>query len=54
MLAAIVLVAILLMGAALAQSPDISVRRLLSSWKGEDPSMRMAAEVIAASFSSGP
>ena len=35
------------------QSPDISARRLLSSWKAEDPSMRMLAEVIAAAFSGG-
>ena len=36
-----------------AQSPDISARRLLSSWKAEDPSMRMLAEVIASAFASG-
>ena len=48
-----VLVAMLLAGAASAQSPDISARRLLSSWKGEDPSMRLVAEVIASAFSSG-
>jgi hypothetical protein len=50
---AIVLVAMLLAGAASAQSPDISARRLLSSWKGEDPSMSLLAEVIASAFSSG-
>jgi hypothetical protein len=43
----------LLTGAASAQSPDISARRLLSSWKGEDPSMRLVAEVIASAFASG-
>jgi Rap1a immunity proteins len=50
---AIVLVAMLLTGAASAQSPDISAQRLLSSWKGEDPMMSKLAEVIAAAFSSG-
>jgi len=50
---AILFVAMLLTGAASAQSPDISARRLLSSWKGEDPSMRLVAEVIASAFSSG-
>jgi hypothetical protein len=50
---AIVLVALLLTGAASAQSPDISAQRLLSSWKGEDPMMSKLAEVIAAAFSSG-
>jgi len=53
MRAAILVVAMLLTGAAAAQSPDISARRLLSSWKGEDPSMRLVAEVIASAFSSG-
>ncbi len=50
---AIVLVAMLLTSSVEAQSPDISARRLLSSWKAEDPSMRMLAEVIAAAFSGG-
>jgi len=50
---AIVLVAMLLTGAASAQSPDISAQRLLSSWKGDDPMMSKLAEVIAAAFSSG-
>ena len=53
MRAATLLVAMLLTGAASAQSPDISARRLLSSWKGEDPSMRLVAEVIASAFASG-
>ena len=34
-------------------SPDISARRLLSSWKNQDPSMHMLAEVIASAFASG-
>jgi Rap1a immunity proteins len=50
---AIVLVAMLLTGAASAQSPDISAQRLLSSWKSDDPMMRMVAEMIAAAFGSG-
>ena len=50
---AIAFVALLLAGAACAQSPDISARRLLSSWKGEDPSMRLLAEVIASAFAGG-
>jgi hypothetical protein len=40
-----------LTGAAFAQSPDISA--LLASWKGQDASMRMVADVIASAFSSG-
>ena len=36
-----------------ADSPDISARRLLSSWKVQDPSMGMVAEVIASAFASG-
>jgi hypothetical protein len=32
---------------------DISARHLLDSWKGEDPGMRMVAEVIASAFASG-
>jgi hypothetical protein len=42
--------AIFITGAALSQSPDISARRLLSAWKGDDASMRMVAEVIASAF----
>ena len=45
--ATILIVAMLLTGPASAQSPDISARRLLSSWKGDDPSMKLVAEVIA-------
>ncbi len=50
---AIVLVAMLLATSVWADSPDISARRLLSSWKGQDPTMRMVAEVIASAFASG-
>ena len=39
--------------AAHADGPDISAQRLLESWKGEDPGMRMVAEVIASAFASG-
>jgi hypothetical protein len=38
---------------ARADGPDISAQRLLDSWKGEDPGMRMVAEVIARAFASG-
>ena len=33
---------------ARADGPDLSAQRLLESWKGEDPGMRMVAEVAAA------
>jgi hypothetical protein len=42
----------LIVFAALADV-DISAQRLLESWKGEDPGMRMVAEVIASAFASG-
>jgi hypothetical protein len=32
---------------------DISAQSLLGSWKGEDPGMRLVAEVIASAFASG-
>ena len=51
--AAGVFVATLIASAAQADGPDISAQRLLSAWKGEDPSMKMVAEVIASAFSSG-
>ena len=50
---AIAVVAMLLTGAASAQSPDISARRLLAEWSGPDPMTRLVAEMIAAAFSSG-
>jgi hypothetical protein len=43
----------LIASAAHADSPDISARRLLAAWKGEDPNMKMVAEVIASAFASG-
>ena len=52
-IAAGVFVATLIASAAQADGPDISAQRLLSAWKGEDPSMKMVAEVIASAFSSG-
>jgi hypothetical protein len=45
--------AMLVASAARADGPDISAQRLLESWKGEDPGMRMIAEVIASAFASG-
>ncbi len=50
---AIVFVAMLLAVPAEADSPDISARRLLSEWNGQDPMTKMLAEVIAAAFSGG-
>jgi hypothetical protein len=45
--------AMLITFGARADDPDISARRLLQSWKDEDPGMRMVAEVIASAFASG-
>lgn len=45
--------AALIASAAHADGPDISAARLLESWKGEDPGIRMVAEVIASAFASG-
>ena len=50
---AILFVALLLARAAWADSPEISARRLLSAWKGQEPSMAKLAEVIASAFASG-
>jgi hypothetical protein len=50
---AIAIVAMLLASPVSADSPDISARRLLASWKDQDPTMRMVAEVIASAFASG-
>jgi hypothetical protein len=41
----------LIASAAQADGPDISAQRLLLAWKGEDPNMRMVAEVIASGLS---
>jgi hypothetical protein len=51
--AAVGLSVALIASAALANDADISAQRLLQSWKGEDPGMRMVAEVIASAFASG-
>jgi len=48
-----VFLAALIAFAARADGPDISAHRLLESWKGEDPGMKMVAEVIASAFASG-
>jgi Rap1a immunity proteins len=45
--------AALIASGARADGPDISAQRLLDNWKGEDPGMRMVAEVIASAFASG-
>jgi len=50
---AIVFAVMLLAAPAWADSPDISVRRLLSGWKDQDPSMRLLAKVIASAFANG-
>lgn len=43
----------MLVASAALGDVDISARRLIESWKGEDPGMRMVAEVIASAFASG-
>jgi hypothetical protein len=48
--AASVLVLTMGTSASYAEGPDISAQRLLESWRGEDPGMRMVAEVIASVF----
>jgi hypothetical protein len=48
-----IFVATLITSAAYADDPNISAERLLSAWKGDDPNMRMLAEVIASAFASG-
>jgi hypothetical protein len=45
--------AALIAPAARADGPDISAQRLLESWKGDDPGVKMIAEVIASAFASG-
>jgi hypothetical protein len=45
--------AALITSAAQADGPNTSAQGLLSAWKGEDPNMRMVAEVIASAFASG-
>src|SRR5580700_11193402 len=51
--AVVAFTAALFTSAAQADGSDISAQRLLDSWKGEDPGMRMVAEVIASAFASG-
>ena len=46
-------IAVLISCGARADGRDISAQRLLDSWRGEDPGMRMVAEVIASAFASG-
>jgi hypothetical protein len=48
-----VLVAATVTSSVRADGPDISAQRLLDSWRGEDPGMKMVAEVIASWFSWG-
>jgi hypothetical protein len=45
--------AALITSAAQADGSNTSARGLLSAWKGEDPNMRMVAEVIPSAFASG-
>jgi hypothetical protein len=45
--------AALIASAAQADGSNTSAQGLLSAWKGEDPNMRMVAEVIASAFASG-
>jgi hypothetical protein len=45
--------AVVIVSGARADGPDISAERLIESWKGDDPNMRMVAEVIASAFASG-
>jgi hypothetical protein len=45
--------AALIAPAARADGPDILAQRLLESWKGDDPGVKMIAEVIASAFASG-
>src|SRR5277367_4725260 len=51
--AVVAFTAALITSAAQADGPDTSAQGLLSAWKGEDPGMRMVAEVIASAFASG-
>lgn len=50
---AILFVAMLLASAVWADSPDISARKLLSAWKGDEPNIAKLAEVIASAYASG-
>jgi hypothetical protein len=45
--------AALMTSATQADGSNTSAQGLLSAWKGDDPNMRMVAEVIASAFASG-
>jgi hypothetical protein len=51
--AVVAFTATMINSAAQADSSNTSAQGLLSAWKGEDPNMRMVAEVIASAFASG-
>jgi hypothetical protein len=51
--AVVAFTAALITSAAQADGPNTYAQGLLSAWKGEDPNMRMVAEVIASAFASG-
>jgi len=42
-----------LIASAAQADADISAQHLLESWKGEDPGIRVVAEVIGSAFASG-
>jgi hypothetical protein len=52
-LAAFALIAALLTPPVYAAPQDATARALLTTWKAEDPSARLAAELIAGAFASG-
>jgi Rap1a immunity proteins len=47
------LLVMLIASAAHADGAGISARRLLDSWQGDDPGMKVVSEVIASAFASG-
>jgi hypothetical protein len=51
--AAAAFTAALMTSAAQADGPNTSAQGPLSAWKGDDPNMRMVAEVIASASASG-
>src|SRR5580692_1986211 len=51
--AVVAFTAALITSAVQADGPNTSAQGLLLAWKGEDPNMRMVAEVIASAFASG-
>ena len=50
---AILTITLMLAAPTSAGSPDISARRLLAEWNGQDPARSMLAEVIASAFAGG-